>query len=104
MFLTTKQIELIKIISKGNEDGSQIDLDELIERASYKPTKQSIQFSIRTLIKHGLIVKTGSEKRRGRRRVLFTATDLGNHFANNQQSSGSVASSIIESEIEEFLE
>lgn len=81
MHLTVKQIELLRIISAGNPDGSPVDLDEILERASYKPTKESLQFSIRALIGHALIEKKGTEKRRGRRRVLISATDLGKHFA-----------------------
>lgn len=96
MHLTTKQIEVLRIIAKGNPDGSHADLDEILARASYKPTKQAIQFTIRSLVEHELIEKHASEKRRGRLRVLIGATELGKHFANAGVSS--VAASIIESE------
>ena len=81
MNLTTKQQEIIKVIGKGNEDGSIVDLDQLIERLSYKPSKESIHFSIRALIKHELIEKAGMEKRRGRSRSLIRLKPLGQHFA-----------------------
>lgn len=81
MRLTTKQLELIKIIAAGNPDGTIADLDEVMERLSYKPSKESLQFSIRALIAHGLIIKAGSEKRRLRRRVLIGPTELGKGFA-----------------------
>ena len=81
MYLTEKQLELIRVISEANSDGSSVDLDEIIERANYKPSKQSAQFSIRSLIEHGLIEKTGAENRRGRKRVLISITALGQHFA-----------------------
>lgn len=77
MHLTAKQIELINVIGKRNEDGGAIDLDQLLERLSYRTSKQSIQFSIRALIKHGLIEKSASEKRRGRTRTLLSLTELG---------------------------
>lgn len=81
MHLTQKQLELLSIISKANPDGSPTDLNEIIERLSYKPTKEAVQFSIRALIAHELIEKVGSDNRRGRRRVLISCTSMGKHFA-----------------------
>lgn len=81
MNLTPKQIALLDIIVKGNGlfDGRFVpcDLDQIIERVDYKPTKEAIQFSIRNLIGKGLIQKAGTENRRDRRRVLISPTDLG---------------------------
>lgn len=92
MRLTDKQIELMRVIIAGNETGDPTDLDQVLERLKYETTKESVQFSIRALIKHGLIEKVGSEKRRGRRRVLIGATILGNHFAGPKFSSPMVIS------------
>jgi DNA-binding MarR family transcriptional regulator len=80
MQLTTKQLEILRVVTSANVDGSLADLDEILERLSYKPTKEAIHFSIRALIAHGLIEKLGSEKRRGRRHVLIGITALGKHF------------------------
>jgi DNA-binding MarR family transcriptional regulator len=77
MHLTTKQIELLTTIGRRNPDGAAVDLDQLIERLSYQPSKQSIQFSIRALIAHGLIQKDAPEKRRGRTRTLISLTEAG---------------------------
>lgn len=82
MNLTAKQIEILGIVIAGNgkADGGRLipcDLDQIIERLSYKPTKDAIQFSIRNLITKGVIQKAGTEKRRDRRRVLIAPTDLG---------------------------
>ncbi|WKZ86330.1 MarR family transcriptional regulator [Ralstonia pickettii] len=77
MHLTVKQIELMRVIGAGNPDGSPADLDQVLERLNYETTKSSIQFSIRALIKHGLIEKGGREKRRGRQRVLLLITSAG---------------------------
>lgn len=96
MYLTQKQTEILSIVAKGNADGTLADLDEVIARASYKPTKQAIQFTIRALVEHGLIEKRGQEKRRNRMRVVFGVTDLGRHFANH--ATPSVAATIIEPE------
>lgn len=82
MHLTSKQIQILGIIVAGNgqDDAgnfSPCDLDQIIERVDYKPTKDAIQFSIRNLIGKELIVKSGTENRRDRRRVLISPTDLG---------------------------
>ena len=81
MLLTSKQIELMRVITEANPDGTDIDLDQLIERLRYTTTQDSLQFSIRALIKRELIEKTGMEKRRDRRRILIRATDMGMHYA-----------------------
>ncbi len=80
MRLTPKQIDMLILIAKGNADGTLIDLDQLMERAAHQPTKASLQFSVRAMIASGLIEKAGTEKRRDRRRVLFKATALGQHY------------------------
>ena len=98
MHLTTKQIALMSVIVAGNPDGSVCDLDEIVERASYKPTKASIHFSIRALVKHGLIEKLGLEKRRGRSRVLISATALGREYM-GPRASASIATSVEEDEL-----
>ncbi|EJA4295333.1 hypothetical protein MVR28_005053, partial [Escherichia coli] len=54
MTLTDKQKDIIKTLNLGYERGHLLDLDELLEVLPYKTTKQSIQFSIRALIKKGL--------------------------------------------------
>jgi DNA-binding MarR family transcriptional regulator len=80
MALTNKQIEILKVLVAG--DGNDVegrlipaDLDELLDRLGYRTTKASMQFSIRALIKRGLIFKAGMEKRRGRQRVLLSPTE-----------------------------
>lgn len=80
MHLTVKQIELLRVIGAKNPDGAPTDLDQVLERLSYETTKASLQFSIRALIKHGLIEKGGTEKRRGRQRVLICITASGAAF------------------------
>jgi DNA-binding MarR family transcriptional regulator len=79
--LTNKQVALLKVIVEGNGhvEGkfSPCDLDQIIERVSYHPSKDSLQFSIRKLIEKGAITKSGFERRRDRRRVLIAPTKLG---------------------------
>jgi hypothetical protein len=75
MQLTTKQISQLNVIVAGNPDGSPIDKDELLERLPYETSKESLQFSIRALVKRGLVTVGGKEKRRGRLRATLVPTD-----------------------------
>ncbi|EGZ7945808.1 hypothetical protein NY941_004571, partial [Escherichia coli] len=63
MTLTDKQKDIIKTLNLGYERGHLLDLDELLEVLPYKTTKQSIQFSIRALIKKGLVEKGHTRQR-----------------------------------------
>lgn len=75
--LSEKQAEILKHIVRMNADGSFIDLDQLLERLSYKPSKDALQFSIRHLVGRNLIEKKPVEYRRGAKRRLFAPTALG---------------------------
>lgn len=97
MHLTTKQIELLSTIGRRNPDGSALDLDQLIERLPYHPSKQSVQFSIRALIARGLIQKDAPEKRRSRTRTLISLTETG------QMMVGKPRMSIVESPPDDLL-
>lgn len=84
MKLTTKQIHLLTVIRDGNPDGRRADLDQILIRLPYETTKQSLQFSIRALIRKGLIQKEDAEKRRGKRRRVIGLTDLGKLLLNSE--------------------
>jgi len=75
--LTPKQMEILKTVVRANPDGTFVDLDQLCERLSYKPTKEALQFSIRFLIGRGLIDKKDREVRRGAKRRVLAATGQG---------------------------
>ncbi|HFX7198931.1 TPA: hypothetical protein ACIFSF_000446 [Escherichia coli] len=77
MTLTDKQKDIIKTLNLGYERGHLLDLDELLEVLPYKTTKQSIQFSIRAMIKKGLVEKGHTRQRsdnRYHRRTLGLTT------------------------------
>jgi hypothetical protein len=82
--LTNKQRQVVTLIIRGDAEEAKragvdfvpIDLDRLLEVLPYRTTKQSMQFTIRALIRNGLIFKSVYENRRGRQRVCFTATEL----------------------------
>jgi len=82
MQLTTKQYAIMSVIGKGNGKdaaGNLIpaDLNELLERIDYRTTKESMQFSIRALIKAKMLYKGHRETRRGRGRVTYYPTEFG---------------------------
>lgn len=106
MHLTTKQLELLAVIGARNPDGGATDLDQILERLSYHPTKQSLQFSIRALISHGLIQKDAPEKRRGRTRTLISLTEQGRSMSGRRDAPMAVSIEDAEllNEIEELLE
>lgn len=55
MVLTEKQKSILRCVWIGHERGALIDLDELLSLLPYRTTKASIQFSIRILIKKGVL-------------------------------------------------
>lgn len=65
--LTVKQREVMKIILSSADNGEFADMDQILDRIGYETTKSSMHFTIRTLIKHGLVVKRdGVEPRMGK--------------------------------------
>ena len=80
MGLTTKQRSLMEVIVAGNDDGTNVDIDQILERLPYETTKESLQFSLRALVNKGCIQKMPSEIRRTRRRIIYAATAFGNSF------------------------
>ncbi len=91
MRITNKQMAILKVVIAGNTDAgkfSPCDLDQIIARIGYNPTKDAIQFSIRKLIAKGLIFKSGFESRRDRRHVLISpTTELKTLFASKDNHS-----------------
>lgn len=77
--LTTKQIEIMTVVIFGNRkdaNRTDCDLDQLRERLSYLPSKESLHFSIRKLAKKGMLIKAGYENRRERNHVIIAPTKL----------------------------
>lgn len=75
--LTDKQAEILKHVVKGNPDGSFVDLDQLLDRLSYKPSKDALHFSLRFMVNRGLIEKKDTELRRGAKRRVVAPTHQG---------------------------
>lgn len=77
VILTPHMREVMRVVIRGNSDGSFCDLDQVIDRVSYHTNKAAIQFVIRNLIAKGMLNKLGRETRRNRSRVVLTATPEG---------------------------
>lgn len=71
---TAKQVDILECILKGADNGDFIDTDQLLEKVSYNVSKGSLQFSIRFLVKRGLVEKKPREIRRGRKRAVYALT------------------------------
>lgn len=72
------QLELLKLLSEVPE-AEPLDFDQLLEKLSWAPSKESAQFTIRALVKKELIEKGETlELRRGRKRVTYQLTKHGN--------------------------
>lgn len=75
---TPHQYELLRLVQRTQtESESLVDLDQILEQLSWKPSKESAQFVIRALISKGLLEKAARELRRGRTRVTFRVTEKG---------------------------
>lgn len=79
--LTEYQSEILFFILEKVKAGYTPDLDELLDSASWVPTKQAFQFTIRQLVEKGMVEKLGTEVRRGRRRVLIGLGEEGRRVA-----------------------
>lgn len=81
MRLTKKQLSLIAAIQKGGERGELPDLNQILQNLNYETSKQSLQFSIRALVRKGVIEKRELEARRGQQRRVLSLTAAGYQIA-----------------------
>lgn len=81
MRITENQVRVLKVLNSGIEAGVKIDLDQLLDRLysdyNWETSKASLQFTIRQLIKNGLILRAGLEYRRRKLRRVLELTPLG---------------------------
>lgn len=99
--LTSKQLELLRVVSGGNQDGSLVDMRQLLERLSYEPSRDSTQFVIRRLVGKGVLEKAEPERRDGARRACFKVTELGQKILNLpvQSNDGIVSEDFLQEEL-----
>lgn len=86
--LTKNQYEFLRLVKAGNPDGEgSVDLDQLLEKLSWKPSKAAVHFSIRALSKRDLLEKEPElVLRRGRLRVVFRLLPEGEAFLDPRDS------------------
>jgi hypothetical protein len=102
--ISPHQFEILKFLMKREtEVGSLADLDQLIAGLSWNPTKESIQFSIRAMIKKCLIEKAGIQARRGRNRICFRVAFEGKAVFDPRISASPGASKLEEDSVPELI-
>lgn len=75
--LTPYQLEILRHL-QGADPTLPLDFDQLLEKLSWAPSKESAQFSFRALVTKGLIAKSDTHHlRRGRKRVCYLLTAAG---------------------------
>jgi DNA-binding IclR family transcriptional regulator len=79
--LSALQIEVLRIVANGNEDKSFVDVQQIIERAPNKASREAFLCLLQTLIRRELVERKGKVKRGKRMHMLFAATTLGQHYA-----------------------
>lgn len=77
--LTWKMVEALKVISNEENDHAPQTLDEVLSKLPYKVTKQAFQFTLRALIKRGLVRKLKRVKRDKKSRRMLQITPIGCH-------------------------
>lgn len=76
--VTPYQFEaLLKVREIEAASGRLADFDQVLEKLSWTPSKESAQFTIRAIIAKGFMEKMPVETRRGRNRVLYRVTEKG---------------------------
>lgn len=80
--MTPKKTEILGAIGKRNADGTTLDVEQIANEVSYKPTRQAVTFSIKFLMLDGLVEKREKELRRGQQRPTYALTSLGYEYFN----------------------
>ncbi len=88
--LTKKQMHVLSVIARGGDDGDFLDLDQLLEKINYETTKASMHFTLRGLLRRGMIEKKDRELRRGRLRIILAPTVKGQGMVRTDSSGGGV--------------
>lgn len=78
--LTDKQIEILRLVSTKNVDGSMLDLTQLRNALSYTASKQAILSSVKHLIERSLIERTAKIVRKGYVYTTLSITGDGEHI------------------------
>lgn len=81
MRLTDNQLKILRVLSDKNPDGSDLDLDQLLDTLAVEydwvTSKAALQWSLRQLIKLELVERMGKDIRRHRARRILRLSELG---------------------------
>lgn len=81
MRLTDNQLKILKVLEDMNPDGTEVDLDQLLDRLAeefdWVTTKAALQWSLRQLISMELVERQEKEVRRKRARRILKLSELG---------------------------
>lgn len=81
MRLTDNQLKILRVLSEKNPDGSDLDLDQLLDRLAvdfnWVTSKAALQWSLRQLIDLEVVERMGTVLRRHRSRRLLRLSELG---------------------------
>lgn len=76
--ITPYQLEILScLLDIEKATGRLTDLDQLLEKLTWMPSKESLQFTIRAMIQKEFILKMPHETRRNRNRVCFSVLKAG---------------------------
>jgi predicted transcriptional regulator len=73
--VTRHQVEVLQRVNAAGDD--LLDMDQLLPQLSWEPSKEAAQFTIRALIRKGMLEKMPLKLRRGRLRVSYKVTGKG---------------------------
>lgn len=93
--LTHKQLLLLKVVADGSGNLSDwwLDIDQVLSNLAFTgwtPTKQSLQFSIRSLLKKRLVERRSFRKRKSYNRRVLATTNAGRAALNESIAQGRV--------------
>jgi predicted transcriptional regulator len=72
--VTSHQVEVLKLTLGSS---TPLDFDQILPELTWEPSKEAAQFTIRALVKKGLLAKLPLQLRRGRIRVSYQVTEKG---------------------------
>lgn len=99
---TSKQIEIMQLISNKNADGSRLDIKQLQNSLSYQVTKQAVLSSVNCLVKRGLIERMTQVSRDGHRRTPLQLTSEGEAVVKPQPKARILSVELLDSEWDDF--
>jgi len=82
MGVSPKQMEILRIVARGNGDGSQVDKKQVLQRVTFTTNQNNVWYIMRYMMAQGRIERSELVKRyKGMRTVrTFRVSDKGRYF------------------------